>query len=258
MAGTRDSLSEIAWHYDAIMEHVDYDRWFMTTTELAGLLPAGFRHLDAACGTGTLLSLLHDVGWDCMGADLSAPMLRAGRKRGLLSPTLAADLRALPFRNAFDYVTCLFDSMNFLLELDDVRAAVVEFAGALREGGLLYFDVVTERMVRDHFDGEAWEETNGRFKTTWESRYDRRSRIVDTTIRINTGAQCLIRERIHALRDVERAVKDAGLGVLAVLDAHTWQRPNRKTVRVDFIAVKGSTKPWRRAFRQAQDHVRGL
>jgi len=244
-----DSFADIARHYDGIMEHVDYDRWFRVVTELAKLLPSGFRHLDAACGTGTLLKMLRRAGWDSLGMDLSHAMLRAAREDPHAPPAATADLRALPFRGCFDYVTCLFDSMNFLTEIGDIRRALEAFHEALTPGGILYFDVVTERMVLDYYEGETWVESNGKFTTTWENRYDWKTRVITCDIRINTGASCALVERIYPRAQLERAVTDAGFGLLAVRDAHTWKAPNKKTVRIDFVATKGNPRPLRKSMR---------
>ena len=110
-----DDFANLARYYDPIMEHVDYDRWFVITTTLAELAPDPFLHLDAGCGTGVLMGMLRKIGWSSVGIDLSLAMLQTGRRRRGSLPVAAADLRALPFRGAVDLMTCLFDSMNFLL-----------------------------------------------------------------------------------------------------------------------------------------------
>ena len=45
---------------------------------------------------------------------------------------------------------------------------------------------------------------------------------------------------------------------LAFLDAETWKRPGRKTIRVDVIAVRGDPAPYRKAFRNVQIEIQGL
>lgn len=251
-----DAFEDLARHYDALMRHVDYERWFLTTTALARLLRPGFVHLDAACGTGTLLKQLVLIGWESYGMDLSAAMTRAARRSGTLLPLAVGDLRAQPFAPVFDLVTCLFDSLNFVLKESDVRAAISEFARILRPEGVLYFDVVTERMVTEHFEGEKWTERHKGFEATWESVYDRKTRIADSTIRINTGSSTTIRERIYDRELIESALKDAGLTLLEVLDAETWRAPTHKSIRLEFIAVKNPSADQRKSLRLAQEEVR--
>mgnify|MGYP001160691925 CR=1 FL=1 len=240
-----DLFAGLATHYDALMTHVDYDRWFHITGELAALLPRGFIHVDAGCGTGVLLERARRAGWRSAGIDISASMLAALRKsRGAL-PCAVGDLRAFPVRGV-GLITCLFDSINFLLEPEEVELALVKLSGALRDGGLLYFDAVTERLMVDHFANQTWTETHGGFRTTWANHYDPEKRICETWVRVNTGAGSATRERAYDLDFLVNAVQDAGLTLLAVFDVENWKPPTRRTCRIDFIAAKNPTPDLRR------------
>jgi len=243
-----DPFGEIARYYDKIMDFVNYDRWFMIATSLADLLPDRFVHLDAACGTGTLLRKVRRIGWKSVGIDLSAGMIRAGRSRGTVSPAAVADLRALPFRGSVDYVTCLFDSLNFILEEGGLEQAFGSLAGALRPGGLLYFDIVTERMITEHFDGQEWTEHNSQFSTTWRSKYSRKSGVAETEVRVTKGAGGVFRERVYAREQVEALVEAAGLTLLDTVDAYTWKAASRKSIRLDFVAAKRPSRATVKAY----------
>ncbi len=257
MSATYDAFRDLAPFYDRIMDHVNYDRWYVVAQALSRLLPAGFVHLDAACGTGRLLKRLRLDGWNSIGADLSFAMVHAGKKEGGECPAVAADLRALPLCDSVDYVTCLFDSINFLIEFRDLAQAFRSVGDALRDGGLFYFDVVTERMVTEHFEGQQWTEDNGRFSTTWRSQYDRHTAIADTHVRVNTGPSGTVRERIYLHEDIERALDFAGLSLLGAFDAHSWKAPGKRTVRIDYIAAKGDARVYAKRFKSIYNSVRG-
>ena len=235
---THDPFEDVARYYNPIMAHVDYDRWFTTVTALAEALPSDFIHLDAACGTGTLMRKLQRAGWRTLGIDLSPAMIQNGLKSGFRPTAAAADLCHLPFKESVDYITCLFDSLNFLLDQESVCRALSQMSDALRPDGLLYFDIVTERMITEHFEGEPWTEDHGRFTSTWHTTYCRQTTTAETSIRFNTGAACTIRERIYPREEIEEAVRQAGLELLGTFDADNWGKPSRKTVRIDFFAAK--------------------
>jgi SAM-dependent methyltransferase len=257
-AMTEDAFATLARYYDRIMAHVDYDRWYLASLALGEMLPAPFRHADLACGTGTLVKRLHRAQWDTVGLDLSPAMLRMGRKSGHPWRSIVGDLRALPFRETFGLITCLFDSINFLLSESDMAAAIQQCGNALRPGGLFYFDYVTEEMVLRHFADQNWTENNGAFSTRWENMYDRSSRITETTIRINGGVANIILERIHSQAAITSALAKAGLHPLAFLDAETWKPPGQKTIRVDVVAVRGKPGPYVKAFRKTQAVIQAL
>jgi len=251
-----DPFNEIARYYDQIMDYVNYDRWFTIATSLAELLPADFVHLDAACGTGTLLRKLRRVGWQSFGVDLSPGMIRAGRSSGLVAPAAVADLRALPFRNSLDYATCLFDSINFVLDEEGLRDTFHSLARALKPGGLLYFDIVTERMIKLHFENQEWTEDNGRFSTTWRSSYSFATKITETELKLTKGASGVFKERIYSRRTVEAALKQAGMSLLGVMDAHTWKAPNKRSIRIDFVAAKEPHPTAKRRFKDLTGRIR--
>ena len=247
-----DAFQDIARYYDPIMSHVNYERWYYIATALARLLTPNFVHIDAACGTGTLHKRLRAIGWNSMGVDLSEAMIRAGRKGARQPVAAVADLRALPFREGANYITCLFDSINFLLTTDDLNTTMRQFHLALREHGLLYFDTVTERMITQHFHGQQWTEKNGRFATTWSSHYDRGAATAETRIQVDRGPGCVVRERVFSADELNHALIEAGFTVLGEFDAETWRPPNRRTTRVEHVAMKNPTRDQLKMFPAAK------
>ena len=254
--GNADAFAPIAAHYDAIMAHVNYERWERIAAILAEGLPRPFRHLDAGCGTGVLLERLAASGWDSVGIDLSATMLAVARGERRLSVLARADLRALPFYEQFDLVTCLFDSMNFLLQEEHIYQALESLQQALRPGGVVYFDVVTKQMIKDHFNNEAWTENHGAFRSYWHSTFDRARQLCETRVRVNAGLASVTRERVYDSDLFRDAIDRAGLTLLAARDAHTWDKPRRRAARIDFIAVKGGGKDAIRRFQQADERIK--
>ncbi|HOE65151.1 MAG TPA: class I SAM-dependent methyltransferase [Candidatus Hydrogenedentes bacterium] len=252
-----DAFKDLARYYDPLMAHVNYDRWEVVVRALAGMLPEPFVHLDAACGTATLIKRLRRTGWTSVGCDLSPAMVRAGKKGARRLPVAVADLRALPFRNV-DFVTCLFDSFNFLLAERDFRKGLREVARALRPQGLFYFDVVTERMVLEHFEDQRWSERTGRISSDWDSRYHRGKGLSETIVKVNRGAESVIRERMYPREFIEQAIADAGLTLIGSFDAETWKAPTKKTLRIDYLACAGDATPYTKPIKQIAQRIRLL
>lgn len=253
-----DPLGPLARYYDVIMDHVDYDQWAQIARHVASLLGYMPVHLDVACGTGTLLGLTKGFGWRSYGIDLSQSMLHEGRKKHGL-PMAAADMCALPFTDrSFDFITCLFDSLNFLMVEADIDRAFHAFYQALDEPGLLYFDIVTGRMVSQHFANRAWSEDNGQFTTNWRSTYLEDAGIADSHIRINTGPELCIRERIYPTARFEEAATRAGFHILGMCDADSWGAVRRRTTRIDFVAVKGDPALYKRPFKRLRSEIKRL
>jgi SAM-dependent methyltransferase len=96
--------------------------------------------LDVGCGTGLHLAQLRQW-YDVAGVDRSSSMLAVARSRlgrdVLLQP---ADMRDFDLERQFDVVTCLFSSIGYLTNDDDLRHAFQRFADHLTPGGVLVVD----------------------------------------------------------------------------------------------------------------------
>ena len=144
--------------YDRFTASYDHDRWVGRLDELAREHGArGRRALDVACGTGKSFVPLVRAGYDVWACDLSPAMAERARAAGVLPPEriLVADMRALPDLGTFSLVTCLDDAVNYLLDIDDLRAAFASVARALAPDGVYIFDVNTLATYRDGFSRRA-------------------------------------------------------------------------------------------------------
>lgn len=147
------AYDELAAVYDAFTSGHDYERFLSVIEALArdhGL--AGRRVLDVACGTGKSFMPLVRRGYDVTACDLSPGMAAlAHAKSGGRARVLVADMRELPPLGEFDLLTCLDDSLNYLLTDDDLAAAFEGFERLLAPRGLAVFDVNTLRTYRTAF-----------------------------------------------------------------------------------------------------------
>jgi SAM-dependent methyltransferase len=143
----------LAPHYDAFTAHHDYDQWTTTLERLAharGL--RGRRMLDVACGTGKSFLPFLERGYDVTACDVSEAMLRlAALKAGDRARLEVHDMRALPTLGSFDFVCCLDDAVNYLLDTDELTAALASLRRNLAPGGVVVFDVNTLRAYRTFF-----------------------------------------------------------------------------------------------------------
>ena len=104
--------------------------------------------VDVACGTGVAAAKFAAAGHRVTGVDRSPQMLAQARQRvaeaGLPGVTLVeADMRDFALDEPVDLVSCMYDSLNYLLEETDLLAAFRCAATALRSGGLYIFDMNT-------------------------------------------------------------------------------------------------------------------
>jgi SAM-dependent methyltransferase len=109
----------------------------------AGLAPpVGSRRpraLDAGCGTGFQTAILLELGYETLGVDLSAALLRAARPRCAGARLVQGDLEALPWRDeAVDLVVSCGSTLSFVPRPD---RAIAEIGRVLRPGGRVLLEV---------------------------------------------------------------------------------------------------------------------
>lgn len=120
-----------------------------------GRLPAGGRILDCAAGTGQLAVGLALRGFAAVASDLSPAMVRRTRalaaERGVDLPAVTCDWAALGrqgWREPFDAVFCVGNSIAHVGPAGPRRAALSAMAGVLGAGGVLALTSRNWELVR--------------------------------------------------------------------------------------------------------------
>ena len=127
--------------YDLLYSFKDYEAESATLVELIRSRHAEATSLlDVACGTGRHLELLRASFPDVAGVDIEPGLLEVARTRLPNVPLINADMRTFDLGRTFDAVTCLFSSIGYLVDLDDLSAAVARMAAHLAPGGVLVVD----------------------------------------------------------------------------------------------------------------------
>ncbi|HEX6040189.1 class I SAM-dependent methyltransferase [Longimicrobium sp.] len=135
------AYDDFAWIYD---RHWGRDAAWMLDAIAPLVLrgvPAPARVLDLCCGTGQMARALHDRGYDVTGVDGSAEMVRYARRNAPGCTFVVADARDFAVPGPYDLALSLYDSLNHLLQPDDLRRAFACVHAALRPGAPFLFDL---------------------------------------------------------------------------------------------------------------------
>lgn len=150
MAGRHDPYTLLADYYDgAWHEYSDYMEHLIADLERES--GRRFRHVcDAACGSGLLLQNLNDGERRLSGYDRSAQMIERARLRLPGAHLALGDLREPPpVSGPFDLVTCVYDSLNYLLEEDDLRCFFRSARAVTESEGVLVVDLNDHTMYEE-------------------------------------------------------------------------------------------------------------
>lgn len=234
----------LAAFYDQLMSHVDYNLWADCVRgiwDLHATGPLGSAY-DAACGTGRFLQALHVKGLRLGGSDLSAPMLAAARQRlGRQAALSVQDLRTLQDGSRWDLVTCLYDSLNYLVLPGEFQRALERLSSLCAPAGLLVFDLCTERNSLAYFSDRTERERSGEWAWERHSWYERAARLHHNDFLLEhlpTGKRWTEAhlQRIYRLDEAEELAGRAGLDLLARYADFSLRPGGEEADRVHFVA----------------------
>ena len=190
-----DAYREFSAVYDELMDNVPYGQWCERLQELiekygvskperdAEDALASERNLvlDLGCGTGTLTELMYRKGYDMIGTDISEEMLNvAMEKRAEKGDSilyLLQDMRELELYSTVGTVYSVCDSLNYILEEEELSAVFSLVNNYLYPKGIFIFDFNTvykyEKVIGDTVIAENREDCS----FIWENFYDPESEI---------------------------------------------------------------------------------
>ncbi|HEX8552769.1 MAG TPA: class I SAM-dependent methyltransferase [Abditibacteriaceae bacterium] len=246
-------FADLAPYYDELMQSVPYDDWaeyVATLWTFAGHTPR--RVLDAACGTGNVSFELARRGLDVVGVDLSRGMIEAAKQKRLTLPKLAprtrfleADLTDFDLGEQFDSATCLYDSLNYILDPAQLYQAFARIAAHVEKSGVWVFDMNSDYAFRadlfsqcDHTPGKA-------LHYDWRAKFDRTTRICEVAMefrRTRNGQTETFyethRERAYELPEIKTMLNETGWDLEWSFDAYSLNPPHAQSERWYFVARK--------------------
>lgn len=125
--------------------------WAFLSPIIRNELPRARTWLDLCCGTGSLLRLASDNGFDATGVDISKHQIQRARENAPKSRLVAGDIRRISLDCRFDVVTCMFDSLNYLTTKRDLLTAFRKAKRHLAQDGIFAFDMNTFEGLQDQW-----------------------------------------------------------------------------------------------------------
>ena len=253
-----EAYTDFAQVYDIFMDNAPYDRWADFLAER--LKRDGIRDglvLDLGCGTGTVTRLLAEKGYDMIGVDSSEAMLNialekeAENRQNILY--LEQDMREFELYGTVRAVVCICDSLNYLLEEEQILETFRLVNNYLDPGGLFILDFNTVYKYETVLGDTTIAENREDCAFIWENFYDPQDGINEYDLTV------FVRERdgreegeeegglfrrfseTHCQKGYEaaqivRLIEESGLGVEDMLDADTLGPVTETSERIYCIA----------------------
>ena len=241
-----EAYTEFAQVYDRFMDNVPYEAWCEGISKI--LTEHGISEglvLDLGCGTGTMTRLLRQKGYDMIGVDASAEMLEIARNHpdeGILY--LQQDMREFELYGTVAAVVCVCDSLNYLLEEEDLAEVFSLVHNYLDQNGVFIFDMNTIHKYRDLIGDATICENREEGSFIWENYYDPEEEIneYDLTIFVQEEGDTFHRftethlQRGYTVGQMRTLVEQSGLKILEIMDSDTGEAVTETSERVYIVA----------------------
>ncbi len=244
-----DPYSALAVGYDLVMQHVEYDVWAAYVYQLLTQYGEDVDTvLELGCGTGSFALQLQAIGdYTYVGTDRSPHMIRVAQ---IKAEEAGADIRfeQLDFTDfdvsrPVDAVILLYDGLNYLLEIEQVRSMMASAYAALRPGGVFCFDQSTpSNSIRHGDDFEDAGEADG-FAYVRHSHYDPETRLHTTTFDLSVDGRPYHEEhvqRAYTLGEIRAVVEAVGFEERAAFHNFSFDPATSDSERVHWVVQRPS------------------
>lgn len=235
--------------YDELMNDFNYDEWFQYIEEVFkkyGKSPK--KVLEMACGTGNLSYYFAENMYKLTAFDISDEMLsKAYNKLGRFKNVkiLKQDMLDFNFNMKFDSIVAACDSMNYILELDDLVRVFQNVYDHLDYGGIFIFDISSYYKLRNILGNNIFIEDREDIYYSWENFFDEEAAICDMylTFFLREGN---LYERFDENHMQKAYMEDEILDVLErvgfknnnAYEGFSFGPVQGKTERINFVSIK--------------------
>lgn len=241
--------SKIAPIYDHLMHHVDYEEWANYIVQLLNTYSDSVEtFLDASCGTGNFVfELSKQTNFELKGFDFTFEMvaiaLKKARKRNLSIPFWCGDMSCFALQHPQDAIVSLYDSINYLMNIDKCKQFYERCYQNLKPGGILIFDICTEWNSIINFQHYEDQEQTKDAKIIRKSYYDQENRIHFNDFRIkfrndSTVFRELHRQKIYYIAEIVESVPIDKFVIKGIYDGFTRREGTENSERVHFVLKK--------------------
>ncbi|MBU0475205.1 MAG: class I SAM-dependent methyltransferase [Bacteroidetes bacterium] len=219
------------------MKTLSYSEWAKYISELKEYyLPDSKTFLEIAAGNGKLAFYLTRVFSDIVLLDISQSML------SLIDRDLkrvCADMVALPLKGKFDFIYSTFDSINYLMNEDDLQKYFHEIYRILTPNGIFTFDATLENNSLKNLKRLNRKDKFQNILYIQKSFYDAEKRIHTNKFTVKLENDKIYEEvhlqKIYNFELYFELIEIAGLMVVDCFEAFTFDDANRDSERIQFI-----------------------
>ena len=239
-----------AYLYDELMNDFDYEQWFEYIKEIFTRYNKGPKDiLEMACGTGSLSYYIGKEGYKLTCFDLSEEMLSMAYeklKRLKNVKILRQDMINFYVNKKFDAVISICDSINYILDEDDLLKTFTNVYNHLNDDGIFIFDINSYYKLKEVIGNNIFVEDRDNIYYTWQNYYDDEKDICEfyLTFFYSEDGENFVRfdekhlEKAYKPDKIEALLKEAGFNNVDAFDAFTFDCPGNNSERINYVATR--------------------
>jgi SAM-dependent methyltransferase len=181
-------------------------------------VPENAAILDVGCGGGQLVHLLTERSYLVTGLDGSREMLNIAKQNAPTATLVHEDARYFELPPQFQAAFSMYDTLNHIVELNELTATFRNIYRALLPGGWFCFDLRMEKEFLGSWSNQDINTSNSPFTFRWQTHYDQDSRLAHWHVIIESdsnGDQTVpteidIFERTYTVNEMQVSLQTAG------------------------------------------------
>jgi ubiquinone/menaquinone biosynthesis C-methylase UbiE len=239
-----NSYKEFSQIYDSLMNDIDYKKW---TSFIMKKVGSKNKILEAACGTGSITSVLSDNNYKVTAFDLSQDMLMKAYDKIRKNPgikLLNQNMINFKIDDKFEAAICGCDGVNYLNK-DEILLFFKSVYEHLLPDSQFIFDISTKNKYMTLYN-ETYVYDDGEIFYVWENMLDLEEKKVNIEINffVNSSNNKYDRineiqiQYIHEISDIASSLEEAGFSNIKIYDDYNEELINISSLRAVFTALK--------------------
>ena len=206
--------------------------------------------VELGCGTGSFTRVLKKKGFDIIGMDLSPEMLNIARNKAseekLDIMFIEQDMRELDLYCTAGTIVSVCDSINYILDDEEIVETFRLVNNFLFPGGVLIFDFNTLHKYRDVIGDATIAENREDCSFIWDNYFHEDEGIneYDLTVFVSCDEEKDLFKKFtethfqrgYTLEEMKSFIERSGLLFVDAIDADTHDEPTDESERIYVIA----------------------
>lgn len=235
--------------YDELMDDIDYKEWYLYIEKLLDKFSKEPKKiLEMACGTGSLSYYLAMNGYDLTCFDISSDMLSmAYNKLNQFNNIRLIEQNMIDFKinEKFDAIISICDSINYILDEEDLLSVFRNVKKHLHKDGIFIFDINSHYKLKNIIGNNTFIEDRGTIYYTWQNYFDNSENIGEFYLTFFIADEYGRYRRIdeehlqkaYQIEEIRELLEKAGFGTVYCFDEFTFNKPGEQSERINFVAL---------------------